>query len=311
MKKLLTMKERVELYITHRKRVGYTRCSVETGLLKFAKYVDQMGYKGSLTISLAIEWATAFKNASRLSWARRLRYIYGFAKYYQAIDPKTEIPSLNLYGSIYRRTTPYIYSEKEMHALFDATKKLKIGGLRPITFKYLLGLLASTGLRISEAIRLTRQDVDLKKGVLTIRETKCHKSRYVPLHKTTQQALKKYASIRDQKIPDPLIPEFFIFTRRQPLHLMRTEQIFRELRKELGWKKRNRLYDFRHTFVCQRLLRWYQEGKNVDKMMIYLSTYLGHSRITKTYWYLTAIPALMSVVSKRFERYSNSTQGDQ
>lgn len=312
MKTSLTMTQRVELYLTHRQRLGYTSRGIESGLLKFAECFDQAGYKGSLTTALAIKWATASKKTNRSAWARRLTYLHGFAKYYQVIDPRTEIPPLNLYGSIYRRPTPYIYSEKEMHDLFSATKKLvPVNGLKPITFKYLLGLLASTGLRISEAIRLNRQDVDLNRGILMIHETKFHKSRYVPLHKTTQKALSRYALIRDKKIRIPSGSEFFIIDNGYPLNLGQTERDFKWLREDLGWKKRPRLYDFRHTFACQRLLKWYKERKNINEMMIYLSTYLGHVRVTDTYWYLTAVPELMLIVSKKFEQFSRSVQGEQ
>lgn len=311
MKTLLTMQERVELYITHRRRLGYTYCGTETGLLKFSKWVDQTGYKGPLTTSLATKWAMASKKPNRKTWARRLAYLHGFAKYYNVIDPKTEIPPLNLYGSFRHRPTPYIYSEKEVCDLSNAAQKLcPTDGLKPITFRYLLGLLASTGLRISEAIHLTRQDVDLNTGILTIRESKFHKSRYIPLHKTTQKALNRYVDIRDKKIPSPSVSEFFIIDNTHALNLYQTQKDFRWLREELGWKQKPRLYDFRHTFASQRLLKWHKEGKNLDEMMIYLSIYLGHAMITDTYWYLTAIPELMRIISKKFEQCSNSAKGE-
>lgn len=311
MKKYISMKQRVELYCAHRQRLRYTSCAIETGLLKFAEYVDSSGYRGPLTTELAIKWAMASKKHCRSAWGRRLAYIYGFAKYYKPIDPETEIPPPNLYGSIYHRPAPYIYSEKEIYDLIKYTKKLSpITGLKPITFKYLLGLLASTGLRISEAIHLTRQNVDLISGILTVRETKCHKSRYVPLHNTTKKALINYSNIRDKKVPLTIAPEFFITDNGHALRLQQTEIDFKWLRENLGLKGHPRLYDFRHTFACQRLLQWYHKGKNVNEMMVYLATYLGHTYVTGTYWYLTAIPELMSVVSKKFEQFSISGQGE-
>lgn len=311
MKRLLSMRDKVDLYFRHRRRLNYTKCGVESGLLKFAAYVDQTGYKGPLTISLACKWAAASKEGGRKAWARRLTYLHGFAKYYKAIDPKTEIPPFNIFGFIYRRPKPYIYSKKEIADLLEITKVLTpTNGLKPTTYKYLLGLLASTGLRISEAIKLNRQEVNLNEGILTICETKHHKSRYVPLHKTTKMALKTYSAIRDKKIPAPLSTKFFITDRGRSLLLGKTEKEFRQLRTELGLKNSPRLYDFRHTFACQRLLEWYKEGKNINRMMIYLSTYLGHVHVTDTYWYLTATPELMSMVSKKFEHYSKYGSGD-
>jgi len=301
-----TMKKRIELYLNHRRCLGYDSLSIERELLKFADYVDKKGYSGPLTVNLVTDWIETSTNITRRTQVERLAYIHGFAKYDQIIEPQTKVPPLNLYGSVRRQSNPHIYSKKEIHDLLEATKKLTpTGGLKPITFKYLLGLLASTGLRISEAIRLTRQDVDLENGILTIRETKFHKSRYVPLHPTTRKALKEYVLLRNRHIPDLLSSEFFVTDHCRPLELMSTEKTFKKLREYLGWINKPRLYDFRHTFVCQRLLKWYQEGKDVDKMIIYLSTYLGHVRVTGTYWYLTAIPELLLIVSKRFENFAN------
>ena len=172
MKHSHTMQERIEIYLNHRKLLGHVLRSIRSGLLNFASYVDNKGYTGPLTIDLAIEWATASKKNTRSSWARRLALIHGFAKYYKVIEPKTEIPPLNIYGSINHRPSPYIYTKKEIQNLLAMTKQLKsIDGIKPITYKYLLGLLASTGLRISEAIKLTEEDVDLKAGILIVRET--------------------------------------------------------------------------------------------------------------------------------------------
>jgi integrase len=305
MKTPQTMKERVELYFKHRHCLGRKAPSVKSGLLKFADYADKKGHAGPLTISLATEWATQFPNNTRASWTRRLWLVRGFAKYCKAIEPKTEIPPANFYGLPIRRPTPYIYSEKETRDLLDATKLLQpTDGLEPITFKYLLGLLASTGLRISEAIRLTVRDVDLDKGILAIRETKMHKSRYVPLHFTTQQALQAYSSLRDKKVFSNPDSKFFLLDGGRPLIIGNTEVKFRWLREKVGLTKNPRLYDFRHTFACKRLLKWYKERKDIDAMIIYLSTYLGHVRPNDTYWYITATPELLAVASKRFEQCS-------
>jgi integrase/recombinase XerD len=303
MKTPLTMKQRVALYIRHRHRLGYKDTGIESSLLKFANYADTKEHIGHLTMALATEWATALHANKRSTCARRLALVHGFAKYYQVIEPETEIPPLNIYGSLRRRPTPYIYSEKEILDLLEATKQLQpTHGLKPITFKYLLGLLASTGLRISEAIHLTNKDVDLNNGILAIRETKAHNSRYVPLHPTTRDALRTYASLRDQKVPVLSNPAFFLVDSGRSLTLQQAQRNFQWLREILGWVKRPRLYDFRHTFACRRLLKWYEEKKDIDAMTIYLSTYLGHARVTETYWYITATPKLLSVVARRFEQ---------
>ena len=311
MKNFTSMTQRVELYLMHRKRSGYTRGGRDTGLLAFAKYIDKKGYKGPLTNELSIEWATASKKKTRSAFGSRLEALRGFAQYYKIIDPKTEIPPLNFYGSTHLRSQPYIYSEKEIYNLIEAAEKFSpINSLKPVTFKYLLGLLLSTGLRISEAIHLTGQDVNLDNKTLTIKETKCHKSRYVPVHKSTQNALNRYILIRDQRVSLPLDATFFINDNGRALQIKRLEEYFRRLCEITGLGKKPRLYDARHTFVCERLLKWYQEGKNVNEMMIYLSTYLGHAKITDTYWYITAVPELMSIVANKFEKFATSVSGD-
>ncbi|MHB1948320.1 MAG: tyrosine-type recombinase/integrase [Gammaproteobacteria bacterium] len=311
MTKSLSMKKRVETYMIHRRRLGYVDASVKSSLLKFANFADKKVHAGPITIDLAIEWATASEKNTRSAWARRLGLVHRLAKYYKVIEPETEIPPLNLYGSAYRRPTPYIYSQNEISNLLTATCQLEpIDGLKPITFKYLLGLLSSTGLRISEAIKLKNNDVDLVKGVLTIHETKAHKSRYVPLHATTVNALKKYVSIRNKRMPSVTNPSFFLIDKGKSLNIVQTDKDYRFVRQKAGLTKNQRLYDFRHTFTCHRLLKWYEEGKNIDAMMVYLSTYLGHARVIDTYWYLTATPELLSVVSKRFEQFTNQSEGE-
>ncbi len=307
MNNVMNMTQRIELYLMHRRRAGYARGGADTGLLEFAKYVDNKGYTGHLTNELAIEWAKTSKKNTRTAWGSRLEYLYGFAKYYKIIDPKTEIPPLNLYGSTHLRSQPYIYSEQEICNLIEGTKKfLPVNGLKPITFKYLLGLLLSTGIRISEAVHLTRQDVDFNNNILIIKETKHHKSRYVPIHKSVNNALNKYATIRDQLVSLPIDTAFFINDKGRTLKIKQLDKDFRWLCKITNLGNKPRLYDFRHTFVCQRLLEWYKEEKNINKMMIYLYTYLGHSRITDTYWYITAIPELMSIVANKFEQFAGT-----
>ncbi len=311
MVKQMSMKERIELYIQHRHCLGYHCGELEKILLKFADYVDHRGYTGPLKTNWVIEWIlTSGKNNAGVTWINKLLIIRGFAKFYHAIEPKTEIPPAHFFGSMKHKRSPYIYSQKEIQDLLIATNQLKpIDGIKPITFKYLLGLMASTGIRISEAIKLTVGDVNLEEGFLVIFETKNHKSRYVLLHPSTQDALKEYIILRDKYASRSSDSCFFVLDNNRQLELIPTERDFRWLCQQLGWGKKPRLHDLRHTFTCQRLLKWYQEGKDVDSLIVYLSTYLGHAHITETYWYITAIPELMAIVSNRFEKYCCSENG--
>lgn len=173
----------------------------------------------------------------------------------------------------------------------------------------LLGLLVSTGLRISEALRLNRNDVDLCQRVLRVRLTKFRKSRLVPMHQIVCEVLSQYAAFRDQRLPIVRNPAFFLLDDGSALQYRQVLYAFHTIRARLGWKagpngRYPRLYDLRHTFVCRRLITWYAQGVDVDQMMPALSTYLGHAKVTDTYWYLTGIPALMKIVATRFEEQS-------
>ena len=303
MKSQLTMKERVEYYLNDRRRLGYKLRAEGSLLLNFANYVDKSGYKGPITTDIAIKWAVMSKKKSRLTWARRLERICIFSKYYRFIEPKTEIPPCNFFGPAHRRFPPHIYSQEEIQILLAATQQLKPhDGIRSLTFKYFVGLLVTTGLRISEALSLTYDDIDFVRGIITVKETKNNTSRYVPLHITTIQALQNYVSLRNQYEPISINSSFFIIEKGKSLNLAQAEATFRYLRKKLGWSRKLRLYDFRHTFVCWRLLIWYQEGENFEKLIPFLSVYLGHTAATSTYWYMTAVPELMALVSNKFEQ---------
>lgn len=175
----------------------------------------------------------------------------------------------------------------------------------------LFGLLFASGLRISEALRLTRDDVDLESGVITVVRTKFKKSRLVPLHTSTTRALRRYTKRRDRHHPAAVAQAFFLDDHGGPLGKSGVAGTFGRLRRHLGWTKdpqghRPRIHDARHTMAVRRLLRWYEEGAEVDRKIAALSTYLGHVEVNDTYWYLTAVPELMAVTAARFEAFCDA-----
>jgi len=202
----------------------------------------------------------------------------------------------------------------EVTDLLRACEALRpIDGLRPRTYCTLFGLLAATGLRVSEALHLQRREVDLDRCVLTIRDTKFRKSRLVPVHPSTQDALRHYAQIRDQYHPVPHAVVFFLSDSGCALPYPTVRGVFQGLRRRLGWKsdegrKLPRIQDLRHTFACRRLLGWYEAGVDVAQAVPVLSTYLGHGKVTDTYWYLTGIPGLMAITAQRFERFAHEEE---
>lgn len=302
-----TMVALAEDYLALRRRLGFALLSTGRQLLGFAQYADHTGHRGPITVELVVGWARLPQGAKPCWWARRLQTVRGFAQYRRLFDPATEIPPADLLGPSSRRPTPHIYSEAEIAALLRAAGELSPkGGLRAHTYVTLFGLLITTGLRISEALRLGRGDVDLDGGVLTVQLTKFRKSRLVPVHPSTVKALADYARRRDRRHPQTSACTFLLNERGAPLGPSGVATTFGALRRTLGWTKnhegrRPRLHDMRHTMAVRTLLRWYQQDADVDRKMPALSTYLGHVEIGDTYWYLTAVPELMALIAARFQ----------
>ena len=302
-----TMLSKVNEYLTERRRAGFALSIPGKQLLGFARFADRSGYRGPLTVDLASRWALANRRGLALTAARRIDLLRSFARYCQIFDPKTEIPPLRLFGPGHRRLTPHIYTTREISALLAASAHLyPADGLRPVTCATIFGLLSATGLRISEATALQRQDVDLQRGILHIRHSKFGKSRLVPLHSSATRALQRYVRRRDQDPSSVATVAFFVFDHGQPARTRNLQYAFRGLCCQLVWRARGghpapRIHDLRHTFVCHRLQRWYEEGADIDRNILALSTYIGHAKVTDTYWYITATPELMAIAARRLE----------
>ena len=260
------------------------------------------------------DWARhdQYGSADPQTWARRLKSLRTFTRWLRQFQPRTEIPDDAIFGRLPGRLAPHIYSEREIADLLAAARCLGLApDLRGILFETLFGLIASTGLRISEALALRNADVDLRGGMLIIGRTKFAKSRQVPLHPSTVHALRRYRRLRDRTGESiEADAPFFIGTgRRQqglPLSVAQVHRVFAQLRSQLGWRNRGlhhapRIHDLRHTFVVRRILRWVAEGVDVDQAMLSLSTYVGHAMVTNTYWYLSAVPELMALAGARFQ----------
>ena len=311
-----TMVKLANEYLAYRRKLGFQLQNVGQLLLQFARYADRNGHRGSLTTELAIRWARLPRNGPRSYWARRLNIVRGFSTYCAIFDPETEIPPQNIFGRGYRRVTPYIYTGDEIAALLAAARDLPPRkGLRPHTYATLFGLLACTGLRLIEALKLTRADVDWKSGLLTIRQTKFRKSRLIPLHATTVRVLRDYARMRDRFHPVARTDAVFVSVHGTPLSATTARATFAVLRDQLPWtghsgRPKPRVHDLRHSFACRQLLQWYEQGTDVDRAITALSTYLGHADVHNTYWYLTGVPELLHLAVARFEHFTESISGD-
>ncbi len=315
-----TMQTHAANYLSERRSLGFSLRSAGYSINSFARYVDALNLLGPLTVEIMADWAQRDKGNSNnpSTWARRLQKLQPFARYLQQFDPSIEVPDDTIFGRVGQRLAPHIYSEEEIIDLLAAAHELgPPADLRSATYETLFGLLASTGIRVSEAVHLLNTEVDLKQGMLTIRQTKFSKSRYVPLHSSTVDALKQYQSLRNPQIEVSDETPFFVGTRGrrlgQQLSLRQVRRVFSSLRGQLGWINRGahdapRIHDLRHTFVVRRVMLWHAQGVDVDQQMLALSTYLGHAMVTSTYWYLTGIPQLMAVAADKFESLTQAEE---
>lgn len=310
------LQQRIDDYLAERRRLGFALRSRDTLLTGFARYVTGRHHRGPLTAELMVDWARQdrWRRETPSTWAVRLAKVRHFARYLKQLEPDTEVPEELVFGPEPGRVAPHIFHENEIVELLAAARRLgPQGSLRPATYETLFGLMASTGLRVSEAIHLRDADVDLKHGMLTIRQTKFAKSRQLPVHPSTIAALARYRRQRARHVSTTADTTFLISSRGrrlgQPLGERQAHRVFNGLRDSLGWVNRGahaapRLHDLRHTFAVRRMMLWHADGTDIDQMMLALSTYMGHAEIFYTYWYLTAVPELMALAGGKFERFA-------
>ncbi len=216
----ISLQRRIDDYLAERRRLGFVLRSWDTFLAGFASYVARRHHRGPLTVELMIDWVRQGKDGqgSPGTWVRRLGKLRSFVRYLKQFEPDTEVPGESIFGSEPGRVAPHIYHEEEIVELLEAARQLgPHGSLRPMTFETLFGLMASTGLRVSEAIHLRDDDVDLKRGMLTIRQTKFAKSRQLPLHPSTVTALSHYRRQRARHVPTTNDSPFLIGSRGRRL----------------------------------------------------------------------------------------------
>jgi len=294
----------VEDYLAMRRAMGFKLVDVANTLREFASYLARQG-TFHITSERIIQWAKRRPGAHPGRWTRRFRNVRRFAEYWAAIDPRTEVPPLDMMSYRYRRRLPYWFRDRDIRSVMRAAERSAL----PCGFTYstLVGLLATTGLRRGEAVALDQADVDLSAGVITIRKTKFGKSRLVPLHLTTRKALAHYARWRDRRYPGARGTAFFVSSRGRRLHPSTSLSAFTRLCKQAGLggdplRAPPSLHALRHRFAVTTLLRWYRAGLDVGCRIPSLSTYLGHTCVSNTYWYLSAEPRLMRLAGARLEK---------
>lgn len=293
-------------YLELRRSLGF-KAQREAWLL--SKFIGFLRAKRRtfITTELALAWAKQPSDADPSWWASRLSVVRGFAKHVCLIDSRHQVPPRDLLPRYCRRTPPSIYSPDEIARLLRAARELqhRVSGceFRRATYETLLGLLATTGMRVGEAIRLDCSDVDWNHQLLVVRESKFRKSREVVLHDTVVHALRRYALLRDRMRPRPRSQGFFVSLVGTRLVYNNVHTTFARLLRLAGIRRaKARIHDLRHTFIVRTILRWHQQGVDVNAHMPALSTHVGHRAPSSTYWYLSATPELMALVSRKVER---------
>ena len=299
-------------YLALRRSVGYKLESTGRILASFVAFAERAG-ADTITTDLALSWAAQPQQASPVWLAHRLSAVRGFARYLHALDPATQIPPTDLLAAPgYQPAPPYLYSDAGIAALLAAARRLT-PPLQAATFETLLGLLAVTGLRIGEAMRLDRDDINWDEKALVVRGSKFGRSREVVCHGSTLEALRAYSARRDRLCPRPASASFFVSQRGRRLAHHSIYGTFHQLASQAGLRQRPggrppRVHDLRHSFAVGTLLRWYRDGGDVQARLPLLSAYLGHVRPSSTLWYLTACPELLALAAERLEASDEEQQ---
>ena len=291
-------------YLRLRRALGYKLVRTAKLLAQFNTYLDAIG-ADTLTVEAALAWATLPADGGPSWLAGRLTVVRGFAAYLHAIDPAHQLVPTDLLPDRGHRATPYLYADAEISALMAAALTLRTPH-RAATYQTLISLLAVSGMRVGEAIRLDRGDFDATEGLLVIRNSKFGKSRELPLHATSVAALRRYLRRSDR--PRPAVGAVFVSAAGTRLRYCNVNWTFLRLVRRAGLTVRSaacrpRLHDLRHTFAVRTVLDAYRANADVGARLPLLSTYLGHVNPGATYWYLSAAPELLDIAGKRLERH--------
>jgi integrase len=302
---MTTLYDHLADYLRLRRLLGHKLADAGRLLPRFVAYLDSNNIE-FVTVEAAVAWSLApAAPAGTTVWGRRMMAVRGFARYLSGIDPRTEVPPAGLIPIRRRWRSPFIYSEADIAALISEARRSIRQPLRAATYETLIGLLATTGLRVGEAIRLDRGDLDWAEGVLLVRQSKFGKSRQVPLQASSVNALKEYGRRRDELCLRPRSDSFFVSLRGTRIIYECVQSTFRLLCDSAGVgaaaARRPRAHDLRHTFAVRTLLGWYRDGLDVQARLPLLSTYLGHREPRYTYHYLSAAPELLAHAARLLE----------
>jgi integrase len=302
----------VDDYLGLRRALGHKLAHHEDLLKNYLVYLETVG-DTVITVKTAIVWASLPTQALATWRSRRLMVVAGYAAYVHCRQESlAQLIPAGLIPASYARTAPYIYTPDQTAALMNAASGLR-SSLRAATATTVIGLMAVTGMRISECVQTNIADLDVGNNVLTI-TGKRGKQRFIPVDPSTTMALTHY--LRTSRslgiVTDP--QAFFVNASGRRLRAANMQVLFRQLSTGLGYLARPggqdpRLHDFRHTFATTTLIRAYQDGVDIDAQIAVLATYLGHVSPTSTYWYLQATPELLELAAARVEAAQAEEEG--
>lgn len=293
-------------YLKLRRGLGFKLHCAGMALGNFVRFAESKRAR-FITTKLALQWATRPPNIKPVQRANRLAVVRRFAEYVSTVDPRTEVPPAKLLPCRIRRRPPHLYGNDEVLRLIEAAHQIDPSNpIKGPTLGTLFGLLATTGMRVNEALALDCSDVDLDRKLLTVRLAKGNKSRLVPLHASTVAALGRYASVRDSVYPRRTHPAFFLWEGGVRLGYDSVHRWFLLVACQIGLRKPGdrrgaRIHDLRHHFAIRTMLQWYRSSTDVEARLPELSTYLGHVHVRDTYWYLSAVPELLKLATVRLQ----------
>jgi len=303
----MSLTVQLDRYLSVRRSLGYNLGTAERILRRFVQFADLEGAV-HIDTALFLRWHATLAKAYTSTRAARLTVVRLFAQWLSSFDPAHEVPPRGLLPGSMQRSRPHIYTDAEIGAIIATAKALpSIYGLRGLTCSTLFALIAVSGLRISEALALDRGDIDADHGVLRVRQGKLGKERLLPLDRSVVTQLIDYLAERDRLIGHPAKP-LFVTDKATRLTDCAARYNFARACQQIGLRTHQpyckhsrgpRVHDLRHSFAVKTMIGWYRTGKDPAREMIRLTTYLGHSKPSNTYWYLEAVPELLDLAMTR------------
>ena len=303
----MSIASQLDRYLSVRRSLGFDLRTDELVLRRFARFADQEG-ASHIDTALFLRWDASLPDVGTSTRSARLGKVRLFAQWLSSIDPAHEVPPRGLLPDRSGRARPYIYNEAEIASIIATAKELpSIYGLRGLTCSTLFGLIAVTGLRISEALALEDNDLDTGNGVLRVRRGKLGRERLLPLDRTVVAQLVAYSAERDRLL-GRAAPAFFVTENGTKLTDCCARYNFARACQQIGLRAHQhycrhgrgpRIHDLRHTFAVRTMINWYRTGKDPAREMIRLTTYLGHTDPDNTFWYLEAVPELLDLAMAR------------